>query len=121
VITAAVDARRLGVRASVPDAFLEAAAIGYFTPAERARAQPTWFNEALGYARQPIKLVTSALLPVPHPIGMGPLPGVSDLADYLEQHGAALRWDRVPPASFWAAALDHLPSGDDLERLVLQQ
>ena len=32
VITAAIDARRLGVRAPVPDAFLEAAATGYLTP-----------------------------------------------------------------------------------------
>jgi hypothetical protein len=119
VITAAVDARRLGVRASLPDDFLKAAAIGYFTPDERAQAQPTWFNKGLEYARRPIKLVTSALLPVPHPTGMEPLPGVSDLADYLEQHGAALRWDQVPPATFWAAALDHLSGGDDLERLAL--
>lgn len=119
VITAAVDARRLGVLISLPDAFLEAAAIGYFTPDERARAQSAWFDEALYYARQPIKCVTSALLPVAHPTGMGPLPGVSDLADYLEQHGAALRWDQVPPVAFWAAALDHLSGGDDLERLAL--
>jgi hypothetical protein len=119
VITAAVDARRLGVRASLPDDFLKAAAIGYFTADERAQAQPTWFNEALEYARQRIKLVTSALLPVPHPTSVEPLPGVSDLADYLEQQGAALRWDHVPPSAFWTAALDHLLSGDDLERLAL--
>jgi hypothetical protein len=119
VITAAVDARRLGVRAGLPDVFLEAAASGFFAPAERARAQPNWFDEALDYARQPVKRVTSALLPVARPTGMGALPGVSDLADYLEQHGAALRWDQVPPAAFWAAALDYLPSGDDLERLAI--
>lgn len=58
VITAAVDARRLGARASLPDDFLKAAAIGYFTPDERAQAQPTWFNEAIKYARQRIKRVT---------------------------------------------------------------
>jgi hypothetical protein len=119
VITAAVDARRLGVRASLPDEFLKAAAIGYLSPDERAQAQPTWFNEALKYARQRIKRVTSALLPVSHPTDMEPLPGVSDLADYLEQQGDALRWDHVPPVAFWTAALDHLPSGDDLERLAL--
>ena len=118
VITAAIDARRLGVRTPLPDALLKAAAIGYFTPDERARALPTWFDEALDYARQPIKRVTSALLPVARPTGMGRLPGVSDLADYLEQHGTALRWDRFPPTTFWAAALDHLSNGDDLERLA---
>jgi hypothetical protein len=119
VITAAVDARRLGVQAPLPDAFLKAAAIGYFTPRERGRAQPDWFSEALDYAQQPIKLVTRALSPVPHPTGMGPLAGLSDLADYLEQHGAVERWDHVPPDSFWAEALNHLLSGDDLERLAL--
>lgn len=118
VITAAVDARLHGVWTPLPDAFLEAAASGYCTKDQRAQAQPTWFEEALGYARQRIKRVTSALLPVAHPTGMGPLPGVSILAEYLEQHGAALRWDQVPPAIFWDAALDHL-GGNDLERLAL--
>jgi hypothetical protein len=119
VITAAVDARRLGVRAPLPDGFLEAAASGYCTPSERAQAQPNWFDEALDYARQPIKRVTRALPPVASPAGMGAIPGMSDLADYLEQHGAVLRWDQVPPSAFWTGALAHLCSGDDLERLAL--
>jgi hypothetical protein len=119
VITAAIDARRLGVQAPLPDAFLEAAVPDYLSQDERAQAQRGWFSKAMGYARQPVKRVTSALLAVAHPTRMGPMPGVSDLADYLEQHGASERWGQVPPASFWTAALGELTGGDDLERLAL--
>ncbi|NBM16386.1 hypothetical protein [Streptomyces sp. GC420] len=119
VLTAAIDARRLGVRAPLPEAFLKQAVTGYLTPRERAEAEPSWFEQALAYARQPIKQVTSALLPVAHPTQMGPLPGVVDVVDYLEQHAGARRWDQVPPATFWDAAYQHLGSGEDLERLAL--
>jgi hypothetical protein len=119
VITAAVDARRLGIRSELPDDFLKAAASGYCTPQERAQAQPAWFDEAMAYARRPIKRVTRALHEVPRPTGMGGLPGMSDLADYLEQYGSTQRWDQVPPIDFWTAALDHISRGDDLERLAL--
>ncbi|MFD6460087.1 hypothetical protein [Streptomyces roseolus] len=121
VISAAIDARRLGTRAPLPEVFLEHAATGYLTPRERAAADPaSWFRDALDYACRPIKQVTSALQPVSHPTGMGPLPGVVDLADYLEQHAGALRWDHVPPAEFWDAAHQHLDTGEDLDRLAMQ-
>jgi hypothetical protein len=119
VITAAVDARRFGIHASLPHDFLEAAASGYLTQGERARAKTDWFDEALSYARKSIKRVTSVLLPVAPSRGMGALPGVSDLADYVEQHGAAVRWGKVPPADFWDAVPERISSGDDLERLAL--
>ncbi|MCG0284091.1 hypothetical protein [Streptomyces sp. PSAA01] len=119
VITAAIDARRLGVRSPLPESFLREAAAGYLTPRERADADPTsWFTQALEYARRPIKQVTSALLSVAPPAGMGAVPGIVDLADYLEQHAGALRWDQVPPATFFEAA-HHLSAGEDLERLAL--
>lgn len=121
VISAAIDARRLGTRAPLPEVFLQHAATGYLTPRQRAEADPSsWFRDALDYACRPIKQVTSALQPVPHPTGMGPLPGVVDLADYLEQHAGALRWDCVPPATFWDAAQQHLDTGEDLDRLAMQ-
>ncbi|MEU3465276.1 hypothetical protein ABZ721_35740 [Streptomyces sp. NPDC006733] len=119
LLTAAIDARRLGVRTPLREVFLQQAVAGYLTPRERAEAEPDWFEQAMAYARRPIKQVTSALLPVPHPTGMGPLPGVVEVADYLEQHAGAQRWDQVPPATFWDAARQHLGSGDDLERLAL--
>jgi hypothetical protein len=119
VITAAVDARRFGIQASLPHDFLAAAASGYLTPAERARAKTDWFEEALRYARKSIKRVTSVLLPVAPPRGMSALSGVSDLADYIEQHGAAVRWGKVPPTDFWDAVPERISSGDDLERLAL--
>ncbi|MFE7581082.1 hypothetical protein ACFU5Y_05880 [Streptomyces gardneri] len=121
VISAAIDARRLGTRAPLPEVFLQHAATGYLTPRERAEADPSsWFRDALDYACRPIKQVTSALQPVPHPTGMGRLPGVVDLADYLEQHAGDLRWDHAPPAAFWDAAHQHLDAGQDLDRLAMQ-
>ncbi|MFB4427083.1 hypothetical protein C5F59_039195 [Streptomyces sp. QL37] len=121
VISAAIDARRLGVRAPLLKVFLQHAATGYLTPDERADADPSsWFRDALDYACRPVKQVTSALRPVPHPTGMGPMPGVVDLADYLEQHAGALRWDYVPPATFWEAAHQHLDRSEDLDRLAMQ-
>ncbi|MFE0823622.1 hypothetical protein [Streptomyces sp. NPDC058847] len=119
VITAAVDARRLGIRSPLPEAFLKQAAPGYLTARERSEAVAPWFEDALDYARRPIKQVTSALLPVPAATGMGAEPDVVDLADYLEQHGGDLRWDQVPPATFWDAALAHLAASEDVERLAV--
>ncbi|MER5968550.1 hypothetical protein ABT112_02175 [Streptomyces sp. NPDC002055] len=120
LITAAVDARRLGIRSPLPETFLQQAVSGYLTPRERGQAKvASWFEEALDYARRPIKQVTSALLPVAPATGMGAVPGVVDLADYLEQHVGDLRWDQVPPASFWDAALEHVAAGEDLERLAI--
>ena len=46
VITAAIDARRPGVRDPVPDAFLEAAATGYLTPGEQMAGRGVWDHTA---------------------------------------------------------------------------
>ncbi|MFF2128857.1 sel1 repeat family protein [Streptomyces olivochromogenes] len=109
LITAAIDARRLGVNGPLPLEFLRAAAPGYLTDSQRAEADPeSWFTAALAYAELRIKRVVSALHPVPSAAGMGPAPGVVGLADYLEQHERSVRRLVCPPATFWTAALDHL-------------
>ncbi len=114
LISAAMDAYRLGATAPVTYDFLKAAASGYLTPAERAAAPQDWFAGALAYARTAVKHVAAPLADVPRPSGMGALPGVVALADYLRQHGRFSRRLVCPPASFWDAATTHLSSASEL-------
>ncbi|MFJ8138785.1 tetratricopeptide repeat protein [Streptomyces sp. NPDC096013] len=114
VISAAIDARRLGIIGPIPKYFIKAAAPGYMADDVRSRCNPeTWFDDALSYATQLIKGVASAFVSVPHPTDVGSLPDVVELADYLDYYGQANRTYAVPPTSFWAAAksledTDHL-------------
>ncbi|MFJ3720788.1 hypothetical protein [Streptomyces sp. NPDC090057] len=114
LISAAMDAHRFGVTGPLPLPFLEDAAPGYLTIGERAAADPdSWFTGALTHAQTLIKQVARPLQDVPRPSGMGALPGVVVLADYLQQHGRTQRHDTVPPDSFWQAALHHARSDED--------
>lgn len=117
LIAVAIDAHRLGLPL-LPLSFLEAAAPGYVTDQQRSQASPDWFTSALAYARTLIKDTTCPLQEVPRPSGMGALPGVLRLADYLQQHGRQTRWARFPPHSFWEAASVHLTNDADLTRLA---
>ncbi|WP_405852444.1 sel1 repeat family protein [Streptomyces sp. NBC_00090] len=110
LITAAMDARRLGCGPAVPLSFLEAAASGYLTDQQRASAADDWFTHALAYARSKVKGVAAALNDVPRHTGMGAVPGVCALADYLDHHARSSRRFQVPPDSFWDAALQHAES-----------
>ncbi|MYV47077.1 MULTISPECIES: tetratricopeptide repeat protein [unclassified Streptomyces] len=117
LISAAMDAYRLRVSRPLPLAFLEAAAPGYLTDTERTNASPDWFIGALAHARTLIKQTTRPLQDLPHPTGMGALPNVVRLADYLQQHGRRTRRLLFPPVSFWNAAAEHLTSKTDLTQL----
>ncbi|MEU0603764.1 hypothetical protein ABZ484_36910 [Streptomyces sp. NPDC006393] len=119
VITAAMDARRLGHTSPLPAALLKAAAPGYLTEQQRAAADPgTWFADALAYARERAKGVVAALEPVANPDGMGALPDIYRLSDYLDHHARTVRGDSFPPDSFWTAARDHAAGTADLEALA---
>ncbi|WP_203863592.1 tetratricopeptide repeat protein, partial [Planobispora rosea] len=109
VIEAAMDAHRLDATGPLPLRFLENAAPGYLRDDERAAADDdSWFSSAMAYARIRVKDVVSALQPVARPTGMGALPGVVTLADYLQQYARITRSDQCPPATFWQAAVEHL-------------
>ncbi|MEU1789175.1 hypothetical protein ABZ553_25560 [Streptomyces sparsogenes] len=114
IITAAMDARRLGHASPLPAALLRAAAPGYLTEEQRAAAPETWFTDALAYARSKVKGVAAALGPVADPNGMGALPDVYRLADYLDHHARATRHSQFPPASFWTAVECHAASAAEL-------
>jgi hypothetical protein len=118
IVTAAMDARRLGHTSPVSSAFLKEAASGYLTARQRADADPgTWFDGALGYARKKVMDVARALEPVADPGGMGSLPDVHRLSDFLDHHARAARRYAFPPDSFWTAAQHHPATADDLEAL----
>ncbi|MFF7233249.1 sel1 repeat family protein [Streptomyces sioyaensis] len=108
LISAAMDAHRLGVTTALPLGFLKTAAPGYLTDTQRADATTDWFEAALAYACTKIKRTSSALQSVPQPEGMGAQPGVLRLADYLQQHGLQTRRWLCPPESFWQGAHQHL-------------
>ncbi|MEU3163781.1 hypothetical protein [Streptosporangium sp. NPDC006930] len=108
LITAAMDARRLGVNSPLPLAFLHDAVPGYLDDDQRAAAAPNWFTTALAYARTPVKNVVSALQNVPRFKGMGAQDNLVHLADYLQQHARSTRGRWCPPAPFWEAAVSHI-------------
>ena len=126
LIHAAMDARRLGMGAGLPKAFLEAAAPGYLTNDQWDALGEDWLDQALAYTAVPCKGTRGPLTRIrPRPASRaardcgdqsgalvaaaGPL---YRLADYLDQHGRAHRADKIPPAEFWSAAAVHAAPGD---------
>jgi hypothetical protein len=124
LIDAAMDARRLGMGAGLPQAFLEAAAPGYLTDAEWDALGEDWLHQALAYTAIPCKGARGPLTRIgPRPAAVlergdqsgalvaaaGPL---YRLADYLDQHGRAHRASQIPPVEFWSAAAAHAAPGD---------
>ncbi|MFJ3864342.1 tetratricopeptide repeat protein [Streptomyces nigra] len=118
LISVAMDAHRLGASGALPLDFLRDAAPGYLTDSERTAVDPdTWFAGALTYAQIVIKQIIRPLQSVPRSSGIGALPGLVRLADYLQQHGRRTRRYLCPPAAFWDAA-ERLTSPVDLTHLA---
>jgi uncharacterized protein YidB (DUF937 family) len=109
IITAAMDATRLGHAAPLPAALLRHAAPGYLDGPPPAAG--SW-DTALAWATDS----GWALQPVPSAAGRGPL-GYR-VAGYLDQHGRRTRADRPSPASLWDALVTHVRSVGDLGRLA---
>jgi tetratricopeptide (TPR) repeat protein len=119
VLAAAIDAVRLGVRAPLTEDLLRAAAPGYCTSAQRARAATQiWFEDALEYATQPLLGATAALIPVV-PVSVPGAQRHFRVADFLLQFVSAERAQICPPALFWQACAEHLTDASDLERVGL--
>ena len=126
LIDAAMDARRLGMGAGLPQAFLEAAAPGYLTDDQWDALGEDWLEQALAYTAVPCQGRPRAADPHPPPPGQARRPHRGDqpastaaaagplyrLADYLDQHGRAHRASQIPPAEFWSAAAAHAAPGD---------
>ncbi|MGW7646902.1 hypothetical protein [Streptomyces bobili] len=115
LLSAAMDARRLGVGLYLPQELLVGAAPGYLTDDEQDELDDAWETAALADLARRIRGRLAALRPVPKrdPEEAPKL----RLADYLEQHGRTARRYLCPPASFWAAAVDCLTDPTELAAL----
>ncbi|MGW5330708.1 hypothetical protein [Streptomyces sp. NPDC004014] len=114
----AMDARRLGCGMDLPAAFLEEAALGYLSESELSSLDDDWFEQALLYTGRAAHGNTSLLRRTRRRPG-SEREDFFRLADYMEQHGRRSRSRLCPPASFWDAALRHLPRRADVSALAL--
>ena len=114
LISAAIDARRLGMGIALPLAFLEAAAPGYLTDTDWDGLGEDWLEQALAYTAAPCKGIRGPLTRIrPRTTGTSPASVQAyRLADYLEQHGRRARRRDIPPAGFWTAAARFADPGD---------
>ena len=115
VLTAALDAARLGARAPLSADFLRAAAPGYCTSQQQAEAPEDWFEQALAYATGKLYGAAAALSPAA--AGMGQVAGYT-VADYLIQHASRERRYARVPASTWDAFIGHVRDPADAARLA---
>ena len=115
VLTAALDAARLGARAPLSADLLRAAAPGYCTSQQQAEAPDNWFEQALAYATGKLHGAAAALSPAG--AGMGQVAGYT-AADYLIQHASRERRYARVPASTWDAILSHIRDPADAARLA---
>ncbi|MDW5327480.1 hypothetical protein [Plantactinospora sp. KLBMP9567] len=114
-ITAAADARRLGVHTPLAPELLVDAMAGYLAPAERVTDTARWLDDALSYATKPVHGTVAALSPRP-----GRRPGTLAgyvAADYLAQRLRQVRRTQCPPDSLWEALIDRLEDTDDVRRV----
>ncbi|MFG1620167.1 hypothetical protein ACGFI3_46100 [Nonomuraea wenchangensis] len=113
LITAAMDAARLGRTHPLSRDLLQSAAVAYLAPHHRALPEPqaaAQLNSAWEYVTRTLKGAIQALQPIPPDHGFGVI-GYR-LADYLDQHGRRTRADQIPPRGFWAAAAAHAHPAD---------
>lgn len=104
LMNAAIDAVRLGGPEILTLDYLRAAAPGYLTSAQWARATPPWLDTALDYCTTMVNGATAALSPA-----AGDEPGSIvgyTLADYLLRTGERYRRFTPVPAEAWQAMLD---------------
>jgi tetratricopeptide (TPR) repeat protein len=104
VITAALDARRVGAAAALTVDFLAAAAPSYLTTEQQANAPTEWLEVALAYATTRLHGATACLTPIA--AGMGTVAGYIT-ADYLYQYASSLRRVIALPDMAWQAVIDH--------------
>ena len=109
VITAAMDAARLGHAGPLPADLLRDAAVGYLAgqphPAAGWDAALAWATGS-GWALRPV------------PSHDCSAPAGYQVAGYLDQHGRRTRRDQLGPASLWDALTARATGSSDLDRLA---
>ncbi|WP_280685545.1 tetratricopeptide repeat protein [Kitasatospora sp. MAA19] len=116
ILTAAVDARRLGGPASLPEKFLEVASPRYLDPQDWGSLPDNWFpasSEVLTHMVRGAARPLARIRPYPDE---EPSPPSFLLADYLADHGRQERRFTSPPNSFWLA-VDELNDVAALRRM----
>lgn len=111
MISAAADARRLGVQSPLTAEVLTDAIADYLTSAQCSAPVETWRDKALGLATRRLHGEVSALMQA----------GSADgyvVADYLTQHIGSVRRVQCPPDSLWRAVVTYVSDSDDLRRLA---
>ena len=108
LITAAMDARRLGQLSPLMASYLRDAVPGYLDEHHRVSSDPAWFTQALAYAVMPTKGV-SALIPTRLAAGIGEAEGYL-LADYMAQYAQRSREATPVPATTWTAFMGMPPT-----------
>ena len=117
VLTAALDAARLGARSPLSVGLLRAAAPGYCTPNQQAEAPADWFEQALAYATGKLHGAAAALSPAG--ADMGQVAGYT-VADYLIQHASRERRSQRVPALTWQALIDQASTVGDQFNLAVK-
>ncbi|PSL52494.1 hypothetical protein B0I31_113167 [Saccharothrix carnea] len=116
VITATMDARRLGHLSPLPPEVLWAGVAGYLTDEQRLVGKKR-FGKALKRATRKHRGI-AALTPRPTTPGLRASADGYVLHDFLHQHAVQTRAAEPCPESLWNALVDHTSDVDDLERLA---
>ena len=116
IITAAMDATRLGHASPLPAGLIQEAAVGYLTGPQRTKPIASWRDAALAWAAEELRGTIRALQPIPSVSGTG-VAGYQ-VASYLIQHATLERRSARVPASTWDAILSHVGDPADAVRLA---
>jgi hypothetical protein len=112
LITAAADARRMGINSPATQEFLRQAAPGYLTTAERAAVPEDWLEEALRHATTRLHGALAALNAVGDKT-TGNATGYL-IADYLAQHCLKVRRSAKLPDTAWTAMVQHVKTPGEM-------
>ena len=116
ILTAAMDATRLGHASPLPATLIQEAAVGYLTASQRTEPIASWRDTALDWAAEELRGAIRALQPVASASGTG-VAGYQ-VASYLIQHATVERRSALVPACFWDAILSHVHDPVDAFRLA---
>lgn len=125
LVTAALDARRLGHRSALPGELLSAAADGTLDAGHRSE-DPRWARNELhalseGRRRDGSRTdVRHALTALEAARPFAGAPPVYDPAEYLQAHIEYLRADQMGSTALWEALIAYTVDGDDLLRIANQ-
>jgi hypothetical protein len=116
ILTAAVDAARLGHPGPYTPKLLRDAVSGYLTDRQRTADISGWWDNAMAYCTEELNGAVRALEPVPPAQGTG-IAGYR-LADYLEQHGRHSRQGHRCPVTLWDSLIANTTAPGHLTRLA---